>query len=67
MGVRIIPNERVKGEITMNFGENITGSDMTKESNAFELRAAKLPADYQEAWENKYISYSQTKAGRFSL
>jgi len=34
----------------MNFWEKITGSDMTKESKAFELRAAKLPADYQEAW-----------------
>ena len=35
----------------MNFWDKITGSDMTKESKAFELRAAKLPADYQEAWE----------------
>ncbi|ERI90908.1 hypothetical protein HMPREF1982_03643 [Clostridiales bacterium oral taxon 876 str. F0540] len=35
----------------MNFWERITGSDMTKEMKAFELRAKKLPADYQEAWE----------------
>ena len=35
----------------MNFWEKITGSDMTKEMKAFELRAKKLPADYQEAWE----------------
>ena len=35
----------------MNFQEKITGSDMTKEMKAFELRAKKLPADYQAAWE----------------
>lgn len=35
----------------MNFWEKITGSDMTKELKKFELRAKKLPADYQEAWE----------------
>ncbi|OIB03889.1 hypothetical protein AK95_09755 [Paenibacillus sp. LC231] len=35
----------------MNFWEKITGSDMTKEMNAFELRAKKLPPDYQTAWE----------------
>lgn len=35
----------------MNFWEKITGSDMTKEMNAFESRAKKLPADYQAAWE----------------
>lgn len=35
----------------MNFWEKITGSDMTKELKAFELRAKKLPADYQVAWE----------------
>ncbi len=33
----------------MNFWEKITGSDMTKELKKFELRAKKLPADYQEA------------------
>lgn len=35
----------------MNFWEKVTGSDMTKEFKAFELRLKKLPADYQEAWE----------------
>ncbi|KHL92952.1 hypothetical protein QW71_26185 [Paenibacillus sp. IHB B 3415] len=35
----------------MNFWEKITGRDMTKEFQAFELRVKKLPADYQAAWE----------------
>ncbi|MBU4438000.1 MAG: DUF1048 domain-containing protein [Acetobacterium sp.] len=35
----------------MNFWEQITGSDMTKEFKAFESRAKKLPTDYQAAWE----------------
>ncbi|GAA0069906.1 DUF1048 domain-containing protein [Clostridium sardiniense] len=35
----------------MNFWEKITGSDMTKELKNFEMRAEKLPTDYQEAWE----------------
>lgn len=35
----------------MNFWEQITGSDMTKEMEILELRAKKLPADYQTAWE----------------
>lgn len=35
----------------MNFWEKITGNDMTKEFNTFELRAKKLPNDYQAAWE----------------
>lgn len=35
----------------MDFWEKITGSDMTKETEAFESRAKKLPADYQAAWE----------------
>ncbi|MDV4149937.1 DUF1048 domain-containing protein [Clostridium sp. AL.422] len=35
----------------MNFWEKITGSDMTKEAKAFEIRVRKLPADYREAWE----------------
>lgn len=51
MGVRIIENERAEGEKIMNFWDRITGNDMTKEMRAFELRAKKLPADYQEAWE----------------
>lgn len=35
----------------MNFWEKITGSDMTKEMKAFEMRVKKLPVDYQAAWE----------------
>ena len=35
----------------MNFWEQITGNDMTKEFKTFEARAKKLPADYQVAWE----------------
>ena len=35
----------------MSFWEKITGSDMTNELKAFELRAKNLPADYQAAWE----------------
>ena len=35
----------------MNLWEKVTGSDMTKEMKTFELRAQKLPADYQAAWE----------------
>lgn len=34
----------------MNFWDRITGNDMTKELKTFELRAKKLPADYQTAW-----------------
>ena len=35
----------------MNFLEKTTGSDMTKEMTAFELRVQKLPADYQATWK----------------
>lgn len=35
----------------MNFLEKITGNDMNKEFKTFELRAKKLPNDYQAAWE----------------
>src|SRR5690348_9389783 len=35
----------------MNFWEKITGSDLTREMKAFEVRAKKLPADYQAAWK----------------
>ena len=34
----------------MNFWERITGTDMTKEMRSFAARAAKLPAEYQSAW-----------------
>lgn len=40
----------------MSFWEKITGSDMAKEMKTFETRAQKLPADYQEAWENIKIN-----------
>ncbi len=36
----------------MNFWDKITGNDMNREINSFELRAKKLPKDYQVAWEN---------------
>lgn len=35
----------------MNFWDKVTGNDMTREMKTFELRAKKLPADYQAAWE----------------
>jgi DNA-binding ferritin-like protein (Dps family) len=35
----------------MNFWDRITGDDMTREFKRFEARAKKLPAEYQEAWE----------------
>ncbi|WP_053141592.1 DUF1048 domain-containing protein [Streptomyces ambofaciens] len=35
----------------MNFWETVTGSDLTREWTAFEVRAAALPDDYRAAWE----------------
>ena len=35
----------------MNFWETITGSDLTREYQAFEVRAGALPEDYRAAWE----------------
>jgi len=35
----------------MSFWETITGSDLTREWQAFEDRAAALPADCQAAWQ----------------
>ncbi|MFI0452710.1 DUF1048 domain-containing protein [Actinomadura sp. 6N118] len=35
----------------MNFWETVTGSDLTREWKAFEVRAAALPAEYRAAWE----------------
>lgn len=35
----------------MKFWDKITGNDMTREMKNFESRAKKLPAAYQEAWE----------------
>ncbi len=34
----------------MNFWETITGSDITREWKAFDVRAEALPADYRSAW-----------------
>lgn len=48
----------------MNFWDKITGNDMTRELQAFEVRAEKLPPDYQGAWEEvkentwKYSDFS---------
>ncbi|MGX1761311.1 DUF1048 domain-containing protein [Streptomyces lydicus] len=35
----------------MKFWETVTGSDLTREGKAFEVRAEALPADYRAAWE----------------
>jgi DNA-binding ferritin-like protein (Dps family) len=35
----------------MKFWESVTGSDLTRQWKAFEARAAGLPADYRQAWE----------------
>jgi DNA-binding ferritin-like protein (Dps family) len=35
----------------MNFWETITGSDLTREWKAFEVRAEALPPDFRAAWE----------------
>ncbi|MEV0391147.1 DUF1048 domain-containing protein [Nonomuraea sp. NPDC050643] len=35
----------------MNFWQTMTGSDLTREWKAFEVRAGALPADYRAAWE----------------
>ena len=36
----------------MNFWDRVTGGDMDRELKAFEVRAKKLPAEYQTAWED---------------
>lgn len=41
----------------MSFWEKITGNDITKEFKRFELRAKKLPVDYQMAWEKIKINF----------
>nr|WP_312580121.1 DUF1048 domain-containing protein [Sedimentibacter sp.] len=41
----------------MNFWEKITGNDITKELKTFELRAKKLPNDYQAAWEEIKVNF----------
>ncbi|WP_203688479.1 DUF1048 domain-containing protein [Catellatospora coxensis] len=35
----------------MSFWETITGSDLTREFKAFEVRAQALPAEHRAAWE----------------
>ncbi|GAB3839624.1 DUF1048 domain-containing protein [Dactylosporangium cerinum] len=35
----------------MSFWDTITGNDLTRQWQAFETRAAALPADYRAAWE----------------
>lgn len=35
----------------MNIWERITGSDLTRDWQAFEARAAVLPEDYRQAWK----------------
>lgn len=35
----------------MNFWDWITGNDMTRDWEAFEARAAELPADHRAAWD----------------
>ncbi|MEU4625647.1 DUF1048 domain-containing protein [Actinoplanes sp. NPDC023801] len=35
----------------MSFWDTVTGSDLTREWNAFEIRAQALPADHRAAWE----------------
>ncbi|MFJ9554635.1 DUF1048 domain-containing protein [Nocardiopsis sp. NPDC101807] len=35
----------------MNLWETVTGSDLTREWKAFEVRAEALPADHRAAWE----------------
>ena len=35
----------------MNIWDRVTGRGITREFKAYEARAKKLPADYQEAWE----------------
>ncbi|GLZ39027.1 DUF1048 domain-containing protein [Actinokineospora sp. NBRC 105648] len=42
----------------MSFWETITGSDITRESKAFESRAEALPADYRVAWEKIKVRLS---------
>jgi DNA-binding ferritin-like protein (Dps family) len=45
----------------MSFWETVTGSDLTREWKAFEVRAQALPPDYQAAWKQintHLLSYS---------
>jgi DNA-binding ferritin-like protein (Dps family) len=42
----------------MNFLETITGSDLTREYQAFEVRAAALPPDFLAAWHQIKVHLS---------
>ncbi len=35
----------------MNFWDKVTGNDMTRELKAYAVRAKRLPAEFQAAWE----------------
>ncbi|MFF0746351.1 DUF1048 domain-containing protein [Streptomyces sp. NPDC004111] len=48
----------------MNFWETITGSDLTREWKAFEVRAGALPEEYRAAWEQ--IKYHLSPHGDFT-
>jgi len=48
----------------MNLWERITGSDLTRDWKGFESRAAALPDDYQQTWEQ--IKESLTPHGDFT-
>jgi DNA-binding ferritin-like protein (Dps family) len=43
----------------MNFWEKVTGSDMTKEFKAFNVRVKMLPVDYQSAWSEIFTNLMQ--------
>lgn len=43
----------------MNFWEKVTGNDMKKKMETFELRVQKLPTEYQAAWEKININLWQ--------
>jgi DNA-binding ferritin-like protein (Dps family) len=45
----------------MKFWDAVTGSDISKEWNAFDARAEELPAEYRAAWDEikgRLLSYS---------
>ncbi|WP_330185105.1 DUF1048 domain-containing protein [Nocardia sp. NBC_01503] len=48
----------------MSFWETVTGSDLSRECRAFEVRAQALPAEYQAAWEQ--IKTQLSPYGSFS-
>lgn len=48
----------------MSFWETVTGSDLSRECRAFEVRAQALPAEYQAAWAQ--IKTQLSPYGNFS-